>query len=83
MDNNGTLDKEEFKLFIQECANLLGSDNSTLFSLQSELKNVNVEEAFKTSDTDRSGAISRTEMFSFLEGFCDQEEMNNFEVTQE
>ena len=33
LDNNGTLDKEEFKLFIQECANLLGSDNSALTSL--------------------------------------------------
>ena len=83
VDNNGTLDIEEFKQFINECANLLGNDKSGLSSLQEKLKSVNIEEAFKTSDVDGSGDISRTEMFTFLNNLCGQDDLLDIEVTEE
>jgi Ca2+-binding EF-hand superfamily protein len=83
VDNNGTLDMQEFKQFINECANLLGNDKSGLSSLQEKLKSVNVEEAFKASDVDGSGDISRTEMFTFLNNLCGQEELLDVNVTVE
>jgi Ca2+-binding EF-hand superfamily protein len=51
--------------------------------LQEKLKSVNVEEAFKASDVDGSGDISRTEMFTFLNNLCGQEELLDVNVTVE
>ena len=80
LDNNGTLNKEEFTMFINECATLLGNDKQGLSSLQEKLKNLNIEQAFNLSDKDGSGGITRTEMFTFLNTLCGQEDMD-VEVT--
>ena len=57
-DGNGSLDKEETRLFVQET--LKEMDDS------SSVENKDFEETFKEFDKDGSGTIERDEMAAFI-----------------
>jgi Ca2+-binding EF-hand superfamily protein len=59
VDKNGTLDKQEFRKFVQEV--YLDEDMP-----ESALDEEKFEQIFWEFDTDQNGSISKSEMFDFL-----------------
>jgi Ca2+-binding EF-hand superfamily protein len=68
VDNNGTLDKDEFTEFILFCKDILGADDALLqLNMENKLQSVDFNSLFDEFDTDISGNFNKVEMFNLLD----------------